>query len=138
MYYCNSCARATGMLPARSTGPFIATSYQRGKWGKHLTPATRFPEQGIFATTSTSVYGDWIVGALNFGFVEIDSDSRTNIILATTQHTGFRYESGLFIHDTDSIKVALSSSPTLIHAFPVNSSSYSTASCIGCRDAVIP
>lgn len=131
-YYCHACSVARGLIAGPPAGETIASTYQAGKHAKHTTPSTSVPVQGVWANSSTGFYRDRVVDALDRGFIECDDHGRKNVICPTTEHTGWRFEYGAQIRDTDSISVVLSTSTSKMHAFPVNSSEFDEARCKMC------
>lgn len=110
---------------------------QYGSHRKHTVPDSRYSVQSVFSDPSTSAYATYLVNAMLAGAVEVDEQGRANIILAAGRQTGFRYEFGHLVQPSDAVKVVQSSNSGLVHAFPENSTSFSTGVCEKCGNPIV-
>lgn len=136
-YYCHSCASKLGHLnPAYTTQP-LGTTYQLGKFMKHTVPDPTLDIQSVFDSADTQKYADHIVQASLSGSVEFDDLGRRNVIWAAGEQTGFQYANGNLVQPQDAVKVVLSSETGRIHAYPQNTTNFSTAPCADCGGPVV-
>lgn len=131
-YYCHECADTLRLLPNPPGGKVVRTPYQYGKHLKHTAPNSTYSIQSIFSDSSTSAYANYLVNAMLAGAVEIDEQGRKNIIWCAGRETGFQYQSGKLVRPSDAVKVVLPINTDKVHAFPENSTSFSTAICCQC------
>lgn len=136
-YYCHECADKLSLIPNPPSGKVVRTSYQYEKHLKHTVPNPTYSIQSIFSDPSTSVYANHLVNTILAGAVEIDDQGRRNIIWCAGMETGFHYQSGKLIQPSDAVKVVLSLDTDKVHAFPENSTSFSTATCCHCGELIV-
>lgn len=136
-YYCHRCGDQLGLIPQPLAGKVVRSTYQYEKYHKHTVPDSHYSIQSVFSDPSTAAYATYVVNAELEGAVEVDEQRRRNIVWAAGHQTGFRYECGRLIRPTDAVKVVLSSSTGLVHAYPENSTSFSTGVCAQCGGPIV-
>ncbi len=136
-YYCHKCAATLGHLNPAYTSEPLGTTYQLAKFIKHTLPDEKYEIQSVFASDSTQKYADYLVQSSHSGSVELDDRNHRNIIWAAGEETGFLYKDGVLQQPQDAVKVVLSSETGKIHAFPQNTTTFSTAMCAKCGGPVI-
>jgi hypothetical protein len=126
------------MLPTPPSGKLVGTTFQAGKLAKHINAplTTNAPVVGVFPTTSTAAYRSYALSAMEYGSVVIDHRG-PSVIQGTTAQTGDRFERGVFVRPTDAVKVVLVADPSRVHAYPVNSTIYSTYACNECSGPIV-
>jgi len=118
-------------------GDLIGTSYQLAKYIKHTVPDPRYPVQSVFSSTSTQVYGSYLVESMAAGSLEVDDHGRSNVIWTAGKETGFLFQSGRLVQPQDAVKVVLTTSTGQIHAYPANSTTFYGVPCVQCGRPVI-
>ena len=93
------------------------TTYQADKFIKHTTPSSIYIKNTIFLDTSTQRYDTLFVDTKNSGFVEIDTNNRTNIIFYVGKPIGYQASTQSPFYVTDSAKLVLSSDPNKSHLY---------------------
>jgi hypothetical protein len=124
------------LSPAYTSQP-LGTTYQLSKFINHTMPNPNRRVQSVFDSASTQKYASYIVEASLSGSVEFDDKGRKNIIWAAGEPTGFQFKNGRLIRPQDAVKVVLSTETQLIHAFPQNSTTFSSARCLSCGGPVL-
>jgi hypothetical protein len=136
-YYCHACAEQLNLIPQIDVANSLATTYQLGKFMKHIIPSTMYRLNSVFIDSSTEKYGNYLVDAQNSGSVQIDDKRRKNIILFAGKQTGIQYINGRYDLPTDAITVVLSSDPQKTHLFPISSTTFSTGVCHSCQRSIL-
>jgi hypothetical protein len=134
-YSCHRCAAGRGELQNVYTSDPLQSQYQLDKFIKHTVPLVH-PSASVFNSTSTGVYANYILDTAASGAVEIDAHGRRNIVWIAGRENGFSFRGGTLVGPTDGVKVVLSSEATLVHAFPISSTSLATHTCAWCGGLV--
>jgi len=124
------------LSPAYTSEP-LGTTYQLAKFIKHTTPNPSLPVQSVFDSNSTQKYASYIVEASLSGSVEFDDKGRKNIIWAAGEPTGFQLQNGRLVRPQDGVKVVLSTETQRIHAYPQNSTTFTSGRCFRCGGPVL-
>ena len=135
--YCASCADRLRIRPSVPTTDVLATPYQQRKHEKHTQPASSFPIQSVFDSTTTKYYRECIEEAFQKGAVELDG-ARTNLIFppSTGSGLGTIHRWGVAAARADTILVAHTTSSGKAHAMLEESSRYSRRTCAKCGGSV--
>ena len=136
-YYCHGCASSLGHLSSVYTSELTGSTYQLDKYMKHTVPDPNLDLQSVFADPTTEAYAKYVVDAAAAGCVEFDDRGRRNIIWVAGRTVGFRLEGGVLQQPQDAVKLVLSSETGLVHAFPENSTNFSTCTCAACAGSAI-
>ena len=138
-YYCHTCARSLGLLTGMSTGSLNLTgnSYLLGKYEKHTQIPTGDGVVSIYDDPSYNVYHDYTISGCLSGSLELDSQNRKNLIWYAGQDIGVTYEDQTLVFPADTVKVVLPEATGKLHSFPVNSSNYTSSSCINCGKLIL-
>lgn len=135
-YLCHACAARHGFL--RPPPPdLISNEYQLEKYIKHTVLDPKFPVVSVFESTSTGVYRDFVVSTLAAGSVEVDDHGRRNVVWAAHRPVGVLFSTASAPRICEAVRLVLSSSTGLIHAFPDESARLAEASCSDCGGQVI-
>ena len=124
------------LSPAYTSQP-LGTTYQLAKFIKHTVPDPGLPIQSVFESNSTQKYATYIVEASLSGSVEFDNKGRKNIIWAAGEPTGFQFKDGSLMRPQDAVKVVLSTETQRIHAFPQNSTTFTSGRCFKCGGPIL-
>ena len=135
--YCHNCAAIFGYLNDIKCTDVLESKYQWKKYLKHTIPSSGFDLNSIFSDPTTAKYADWIINAEHAGSYEIDYKQRGNIIWVIGSTIGVQLINSEYVLPLDAIKVVLSTDPQLIHAFPISSTTLSTAKCERCSNTII-
>ena len=138
-YYCHFCAlRQNLYVPIDSTViDLTGTPYQFDKYIKHTMPNIYSNILSIFNTPDYNMYLDYTVNSSLSGCVEIDNQSRMNIIYYAGHHTGMTFKNGKYYCADDSVKVVYPYDPIKIHSFPVNIQLQYIDKCIICGSDIL-
>lgn len=135
-YYCHNCALVVlGFVKPISFSSLSATSYQLGKFIEHTAPSSSaFPKpiNSVFDDPTYSSYKNHIVCTAASGWVERDSQGRFNMAWYAGSKTGVTYRKGSFHAPADGVKLVLPHDVPRLHAYPIESSSLSTVTCLNC------
>jgi hypothetical protein len=136
-YYCHDCAVINGTLRPPPRGDTLTDNpYKLGKYIKHSLPNSSSDFKSVFTGVASESYEQYLVTAVASGHVQVDNNSRINIVWVGSKDIGIALEGGQFKGDMQAVKVVCHSDSNRIHAFPIFPSELRPASCMQCGTVI--
>lgn len=132
-YYCHDCAVINGTLRPPPQGDRLTdNSYKLDKYIKHTNPCSSSEFKSVFTGVGSESYQNYIVTAVSSGHVQVDDQSRTNIVWVGSETTGIALKGGSFMGSMNAVKVVCHSDTNEVHGFPISVSELKSATCATC------
>jgi hypothetical protein len=94
-----------GLLTPAVPGALTETQYQLEKYLKHTAPASAYNFNSVFTGPGSEMYQQYIVTTVASGHVQVDDQSRTNVVWVASDQTGISYSGGTFAGPNNAVKV---------------------------------